>query len=51
VAHCHAKLANHLFTRELARRRGPEGVVAQDMHPGVVTTNLVNHADEGMRAW
>jgi NAD(P)-dependent dehydrogenase (short-subunit alcohol dehydrogenase family) len=51
TAYCHAKLANLLFTRELARRWGSDGIVAQAMHPGVVTTNFVNHADEGMRAW
>jgi NAD(P)-dependent dehydrogenase (short-subunit alcohol dehydrogenase family) len=50
-AYCHAKLANLLFTRELARRWGPDGIVAQAMHPGVVTTNFADHAGEGMRAW
>lgn len=51
AAYCHAKLASLLFTRELVRRWGPDGIVAQAMHPGVVTTNFANHADEGMRAW
>jgi len=51
TAYCHAKLANLLFTRELVRRWGPDGIVAQSMHPGVVATNFVNHAGEGMRAW
>jgi NAD(P)-dependent dehydrogenase (short-subunit alcohol dehydrogenase family) len=51
AAYCHAKLANLLFTRELVRRWGPDGIVAQSMHPGVVATNFVNHAGEGMRAW
>jgi len=51
TAYCHAKLANLLVTRELARRWGPEGIVAQAMHPGVAATNFGEHADEGMRAW
>lgn len=50
VAYCRAKLANILFTRELARRAGPDGIVAQAMHPGVVASNFASHADESMRA-
>ncbi len=50
-AYCHAKLANLLFTRELGRRWGPDGIVAQAMRPGVVTTNFADHAGEGLRAW
>jgi NAD(P)-dependent dehydrogenase (short-subunit alcohol dehydrogenase family) len=48
-AYCQAKLANILFTRELARRAAPDGIVAQCMHPGVVDSNFVSHADEVMR--
>jgi NAD(P)-dependent dehydrogenase (short-subunit alcohol dehydrogenase family) len=51
MAYCHAKLANLLFTRELVRRWGPDGIVAQSMHPGVVATNFADHASEGTRAW
>ena len=50
-AYCRAKLANILFTRELARRAGPEGVVAQAMHPGVVASNFASHGDEAMQAY
>lgn len=50
-AYCHAKLANLLFTRELGRRLGPDGIAAQAMHPGVAATNFADHAGEGMRAW
>ena len=35
------KLANILFTRELARRLEDTGVTANCLHPGVVATNLV----------
>ncbi|HTR92861.1 MAG TPA: SDR family NAD(P)-dependent oxidoreductase [Trebonia sp.] len=51
LAYGRAKLANILFTRELARRAGPEGIVAQVMHPGRVASNFAAHGDEGMRAY
>jgi NAD(P)-dependent dehydrogenase (short-subunit alcohol dehydrogenase family) len=50
LAYCRAKLANILFTRELTRRAGPDGIVAQAMHPGVVASNFASHGDEAMRA-
>ena len=50
-AYGRAKLANILFTRELARRAAPEGIVAQVMHPGVVASNFASHGDEGMQAY
>ena len=49
-AYCRAKLANILFTRELARRADPDGIVAQAMHPGVVASNFASHGDEAMQA-
>lgn len=48
-AYCHAKLANLLFTRELARRVAGDGIVAQSMHPGRIDSNFANHGDEAMR--
>ena len=51
LAYARAKLANILFTRELARRAGPDGIVAQVMHPGLVASNFASHGDEGMRAY
>jgi NAD(P)-dependent dehydrogenase (short-subunit alcohol dehydrogenase family) len=36
----HSKLANLLFTRELARRLEGTGVTANAMHPGLVATNF-----------
>ena len=34
------KLCNILFTRELAKRLGGDGIVAHAMHPGVVASNF-----------
>jgi retinol dehydrogenase-12/retinol dehydrogenase-13 len=39
--YCNTKLANVLFTRELARRAAGIGVTANAMHPGVVATELL----------
>ena len=39
--YCNTKLANLLFTRELARRAASVGVTANAMHPGVVATELL----------
>jgi NAD(P)-dependent dehydrogenase (short-subunit alcohol dehydrogenase family) len=50
LAYCRAKLANILFTRELARRAGPDGIAAQAMHPGVVASNFASHGDAAMQA-
>ena len=50
-AYCEAKLANILFTRELARRFGPDGIIAQAMHPGVVDSNFATHGDDAMKAY
>lgn len=51
AAYCHAKLANILFTRELARRAAASGIVAHAMHPGVVASNFASHCDGPMRAY
>ncbi|MFA7585995.1 MAG: SDR family NAD(P)-dependent oxidoreductase, partial [Novosphingobium sp.] len=48
-AYCQAKLANILFTRELQRRAGGDGIVAQAMHPGVVNSNFASHGDSAMQ--
>ena len=50
LAYGRAKLANILFTRELARRTGPAGIIAQAMHPGVVASNFATHGDATMQA-
>jgi NAD(P)-dependent dehydrogenase (short-subunit alcohol dehydrogenase family) len=50
AAYCQAKLANILFTRELARRASAEGTIAHAMHPGIVDSNFASHGDEGFQA-
>jgi NAD(P)-dependent dehydrogenase (short-subunit alcohol dehydrogenase family) len=50
-AYCQAKLGNVLFTRELARRYGPQGLIAHALHPGLVDSNFVNHCEPGMKAY
>jgi NAD(P)-dependent dehydrogenase (short-subunit alcohol dehydrogenase family) len=50
-AYCQAKLANILFTRELARRAAADGIVAQVMHPGVVASNFATHGDASLQAY
>ena len=49
AAYCQAKLANVLFTRELARRLEGENIVAQAMHPGKIASNFASHADSQMK--
>jgi retinol dehydrogenase-12 len=39
-AYAQSKLANLLFTRELARRAGPDGVSANALHPGAVASGF-----------
>ncbi len=48
-AYSQSKLANVLFTRELARRLAGSGVTANCLHPGVVATNFT--AGEGWALW
>ncbi|NUP11499.1 MAG: SDR family oxidoreductase [Polyangiaceae bacterium] len=45
--YCHSKLANVLFTRELARRIEGSGVVTHALHPGVVATDFGSSDDLG----
>lgn len=45
AAYCQAKLANVLFARELARRIAGDGIVANVIHPGPVTSNFWSHGD------
>lgn len=50
-AYCTAKLCNILFTRELARREGRNGIIANAMHPGQVDSNFASHAVPEMQAY
>lgn len=51
LAYCKAKLANILFTTELAKRVAAEGIVVHAMHPGAVDTNFFSYGDQGMREY
>lgn len=48
-AYGNAKLANILFTRELQRRHGEDGISAAAFHPGVVGSNFGAESTRGMR--
>jgi NAD(P)-dependent dehydrogenase (short-subunit alcohol dehydrogenase family) len=48
-AYCDSKLANVLFTRELARRLEGSGVTTNALHPGVVNTNIAQNAPRPLR--
>lgn len=49
TAYGRSKLANVLFTRELARRTAGSGVTATCLHPGVVATGLARGAPLSIR--
>jgi NAD(P)-dependent dehydrogenase (short-subunit alcohol dehydrogenase family) len=44
-----AKLANILFTKELQRRYGKQGIAAVSFHPGGVATGFASDTSSGMR--
>jgi len=50
-AYMNAKLANVLFTRELAKRMAPSGIVCHAVHPGFVNTNFASHGDANMQRY
>ncbi len=47
AAYCRSKLANILFTKELARRLDGSGVTVNALHPGVVDTKLLRVSFSG----
>ena len=51
AVYCEVKLANMLFTAELARRVAPLGIAAHALVPGPVATNFFNHGDKTMRSY
>ncbi len=50
-AYSRSKLANMLFTKELARRLPPRPVSANCLHPGVVATRIGNKGGIGGLVW
>lgn len=48
-AYANSKLANILFTRELASRLSGTGITANCLHPGVISTSLARDANIFMR--
>ncbi|MGI3780323.1 MAG: SDR family NAD(P)-dependent oxidoreductase [Janthinobacterium lividum] len=48
-AYGNGKLENILFTRELDRRHGADGIAAAAFHPGVVGTNFASDTTHPMR--
>ncbi len=50
-AYDQSKLANILFTYELARRLGDAGVTANALHPGVVNTSFGAADPAGVQRW
>lgn len=44
AAYCSGKLANVLFTKALATRLEPDGIVAHAVHPGAVNSNFFTYA-------
>jgi len=50
-AYKYSKLANILFTYELARRIAGTGVGANTLHPGFVRTNFLQVFDEARAGW
>lgn len=48
-AYASSKLANILFTHELARRLRGTGVTVNSCHPGIVQTDLGRHMDSWLR--
>ena len=49
LAYSNSKLANILFTRELARRLAGTGVTANTLHPGTVATNFGRTGNRWLR--
>ncbi|CAD7011955.1 unnamed protein product [Ceratitis capitata] len=50
-AYAQSKLANVLFTRELARRLAGTGVTVNALHPGVVATDIVRDAGTSFKSF
>ncbi len=49
--YCEVKLANVLFSHELAKRVAADGIAVQSLIPGVVHTNFASHGDDDMQSY
>ncbi len=49
LAYCRSKLANIMFTNELARQLEGTGVTVYSLHPGSIRTELVRHVLNGWK--
>ncbi|CAG0889205.1 unnamed protein product [Cyprideis torosa] len=49
--YCNSKLANNLFSNELARRLSGSGVTVNCLHPGIVRTELGRHMSLYKSKW
>jgi retinol dehydrogenase-12 len=47
-SYCQSKLANCLFTVELAERFGSDGITSVSVHPGTVVTNIARDIGKRM---
>uniref|UniRef100_V9L1R3 NADP-retinol dehydrogenase n=1 Tax=Callorhinchus milii TaxID=7868 RepID=V9L1R3_CALMI len=51
LAYCQSKLANVLFTRELAKRLQETKVIVNSVHPGTVFTEITRHSSALTLVW
>lgn len=51
TAYCRAKLANILFTHELAQQLEVDNISVHAMHPGIVHSNFASHGDNAMQQY
>jgi NAD(P)-dependent dehydrogenase (short-subunit alcohol dehydrogenase family) len=49
--YCQAKLANSLFSHELAKRLSADGIACHALIPGAVHTNFASHGDQTMQSY
>ena len=49
--YCQAKLANSLFSHELAKRLAADGIACHALIPGAVHTNFASHGDAAMQGY
>jgi len=47
--YAHSKLANIVFTKEVAKRWASDGIKSYSVHPGYVRTNIFNGASDLMK--